>query len=380
MKKNWYSITNKSADTAEISIYDAVGLWGISAKDFIDELKAAGDRKIKLRLNCPGGDVFDGLAIYNRLKDHAPGVEVVIDGLAASMGSVIAMAGGTITMAENALFMIHNPAGMCAGESSDMRDLAALLDKVKSSIVNTYEARLIAASAKEVVPPCDIAALMDAETWFTAAEAKAAGFCDTVAPALKMAARFDTSKFRNAPNLTNSTMILRTSILAALSLTDPDGGQPITDAEITNFVTRAVTAEKTVATLTADLDTARKSFTDAQTKLTAAESKAAAESGKFTNLTAEVKAALALTDEQVTNLVSDKTVLPMAVTAVAMKKAVEIAASQGIPPVPMKPGAASADDLKAEFETAAAEPDPRKRGMLFAAIDARLAAKTHGKN
>jgi hypothetical protein len=142
------------------------------------------------------------------------------------------------------------------------------------------------------------------------------------------------------------------------------------------------TAEDSVKVVTADLDAARASFKDAKTKLDAAEAKALAESGKFTNLTAEVKAALALTDEQVTNLVSDKAIIPAAIQGIAMAKAVEIAASQGIPPLPGKPGQAASEDIKEAFATAAAEPDPRKRGALFAAASARLAAKakTHGTN
>lgn len=369
MKKNWYSITNVAPDTAEISIYDEIGFWGITAKDFIGELKAVGDRRIVLRINSPGGDVFDGLAIYNRLRDHAPGVEVKIDGLAASVASIIAMAGTKITMAENALLMIHNPTGICAGESADMRELAALLDKVKSSLITAYERRLQDVSA--TTQPCDIAALMDAETWFTAAEAQAAGFVDDITPALKMAARFDTSKFRNTPAISNHMNPLRTSILALLSLTDP-ATAPLTDEQIAAALTTAITARATAETALAET----------RENLRLAETKVSASAGQFTGLLADVKASLALTDEQVTNLVSDKAILPAAVAKVANAKAVEIAAAQGVPPIPTKPAEAGADDIKEVFATAAAEPDPRKRGALFAAASARLAAKakTHGNN
>ena len=105
--KNWFTITNKSELSAEVCIYEEIGSYGITAKAFLDQIKSVGKRKITLRINSPGGEVFDGLAIYNRLREHAGGVEVRIDGIAASMASVIAMAGAPVSMAENALLMVR---------------------------------------------------------------------------------------------------------------------------------------------------------------------------------------------------------------------------------------------------------------------------------
>lgn len=166
------------------------------------------------------------------------------------------------------------------------------------------------------------------------------------------------------------------------TLTDAKTALKAVRAERDEAEKKLAAAQGTVLTLTADLDKARASFGDSQKKLTDAETKATAAEGKFTGLCADVKAALKLTDEQVTNLVSDKTVLVTAAAALANARAVEIAASQGVPPVPTKPGAAAAEDIKEVFAAAAAEPDPRKRGALFAAASARLAAKakTHGDN
>lgn len=195
MTKSWFSISNLSDGNAEVNIYDEIGLWGITAKDFLDQLKAVGDRRITLRINSPGGSVFDGTAIYNRLKDHAAGVEVKIDGLAASIASVIAMAGSKITMAENALLMIHNASGIVMGNAEDMRQLADTLDKIDGTIAGTY-------SRKTGAPVEDMAALMDAETWFTAAEAKAAGFIDEIDEPLALAAKFSgtvQNHFKHAP-------------------------------------------------------------------------------------------------------------------------------------------------------------------------------------
>ena len=179
--KNWFTITNKSELSAEVCIYEEIGSYGITAKSFLDQIKNVGKRKITLRINSPGGEVFDGLAIYNRLREHAGGVEVRIDGIAASMASVIAMAGAPVSMAENALLMVHNPSGLCAGNSGDMRELADMLDKVRGSLTSAYERKT--GKTTEV-----IGAMMDAETWMTAQEALAAGFIDEITGELKMAA------------------------------------------------------------------------------------------------------------------------------------------------------------------------------------------------
>lgn len=195
MPQSWFSIKNISDENAEVNIYDEIGYFGISAKDFLTELANVGNRKITLRINSPGGSVFDGTAIYNRLKDHAPGVDVKIDGLAASIASVIAMAGSKITMAENALLMIHNASGVAMGNADDMRQLADTLDKIDGTIAGTY-ARKTGRDASEM------SALMDSETWFTAAEALAGGFIDEIDEPIKVAAKFSGSienNFKNKP-------------------------------------------------------------------------------------------------------------------------------------------------------------------------------------
>ncbi|WP_299589705.1 Clp protease ClpP, partial [uncultured Microbulbifer sp.] len=96
--KSWYSMTAAANNSeADIYLYDSIGYWDMTARDFARDLKALGDvSKINLHINCPGGDVFDGTAIYNLLKDHKAEVETWIEGIAASMGSVIALAGDTV--------------------------------------------------------------------------------------------------------------------------------------------------------------------------------------------------------------------------------------------------------------------------------------------
>lgn len=197
--RNWYDIKNVTDEVADVFIYDQIGedWWtgeGVTSKSFIADLNGIKARSINLHVNSPGGSVFDGLAIANALQRHPAHVTTYVDGLAASIASVIALAGDRIVMAENAMFMIHNPSGGVQGTSEDMRKMADVLDKIRDTLVNTYEART--GAARE-----DIIAALDAETWFSADEALAAGYIDEVSSSLKAAASFDLSKFpfRHAP-------------------------------------------------------------------------------------------------------------------------------------------------------------------------------------
>ena len=189
---SWYTIRARDSG-AEVLIYDEIGAYGVSAKGFLAELGALpDDSAIDLRLNSPGGSVFDAVAIHNALSRHAGTVTVWIDGIAASAASYIAMAGDEIVMPENAFLMIHDPSGMVMGTAADMRDMAGTLDKIAGSMLRGYAAR----SGK---PEDEIAALMAAETWFDAAEALEAGLATRMAEPVRIAASFDIARFRNAP-------------------------------------------------------------------------------------------------------------------------------------------------------------------------------------
>ena len=120
-RRDWYRIDNKADEQADIYIYDEIGYWGLTAADFVRDLQAVKAGKINLHLNTPGGDVFDGIAIHNALRQHSASVAVQVDSLAASIGSVIAMAGDTITMAKHSTMMIHDPFGFAMGNAEDMR-------------------------------------------------------------------------------------------------------------------------------------------------------------------------------------------------------------------------------------------------------------------
>ena len=187
----WYSIRN-AGTSAEISIYEEIGMGGVTPAAFISELTALKSLPITVRINSLGGSVFDGLAIYNLLRDHVGGVTVKIDGVAASMASVVAMAGTRVIMSESALMMIHNPNSEVAGEASDLRNMAGVLDQVKNSLVAAYQ-------RKTNLPPNRLAAMMDAETWMSAPEALALGFIDAVEKSAVVVAKFDTARMPNLP-------------------------------------------------------------------------------------------------------------------------------------------------------------------------------------
>ncbi len=189
---SWYTIRAGSKG-AEIVIYDEIGAYGITAKGFLAELGALPDATpLALRINSPGGSVFDAVAIYNAIKRHSGTVTVWIDGIAASAASYIAMAGDEVVMPENAFLMIHDPSGMVMGTAGDMRAMAEALDKIKNSLLQGY-------AAKSGRSEAEIAPLMTAETWLDATEALDIGFADRIAEPIRIAARFDVGRFRNAP-------------------------------------------------------------------------------------------------------------------------------------------------------------------------------------
>jgi len=184
----------KSAgESTEIELYDEIGYWGVTAKGFRARLKeTSGD--IVLRLNSPGGDVFDGIAIYNDLLAYDGKVRVEVSGMAASVASIIAMAGDEIVMAENSFMMIHNAWTVSIGNRHDFSDVAAVLTKIDDAMARTY-----AAQTKTGIR--DIKRMMDDETWLSAKEAVEAGFASAVAPHADSGAKamFDLSVYANAP-------------------------------------------------------------------------------------------------------------------------------------------------------------------------------------
>ena len=191
MNKNWYNIkAEASSKSADVYIFDEIGTFGLTAQSFIEEIKSYKDTPMSLHINCVGGDVFEGMAIYNVLKKRTARTTVYIEGIAASMGSVIALAGDEVVMAENSLFMIHNAWGGAMGEATEIRKTAALLDKISGEIADIY-------TKKTNLPYNKVKEMMDEETWLSADEAFNLGFIDSISDAIKVAAKYDVSKFKN---------------------------------------------------------------------------------------------------------------------------------------------------------------------------------------
>lgn len=171
----------------EVLLYGPIGssTWlgdEVTPKQFDADLRDLGEvDTIELRINSEGGDVFAAQAIYTMLRRHPAAVHTFVDGLAASAASLVAMAGDTITMPLNAMLMLHSPWAMAAGNANDFRQMAADLDKIRESMIAVYSAR----SGKSAE---DIVAILDAETWYTAEEAVAAGFADEVEGEKRVAA------------------------------------------------------------------------------------------------------------------------------------------------------------------------------------------------
>lgn len=196
-------LVTMTAGGPELLIYDEIGFWGVTAQDVVDQLSQVDTSTgLRVRINSPGGDVFDGLAIYNALADHPARVDVTVDGLAASAASFIAMAGTTVKMNRGTQLMIHDASGFCRGNAQDMGYMVTLLNRISDTIAGIYAAR----AGGE---PDGWRALMRDETWYSAQEAVQARLANDAIledPALPAdpdlaaaaAARFDLACFHYA--------------------------------------------------------------------------------------------------------------------------------------------------------------------------------------
>lgn len=177
-RNDWYRIENiqrpaSQASSADIYIYDEIGYFGVSAADFVRDLASISVDEINLHINSPGGDVFDGVAIYQAIKDHNATVTTYVDSLAASAASFIAMAGNEVIIQRNAQMMIHDAHGLCIGNATDMQEMIDMLNRCSDNIADIY-----AQKAGGTVE--DWRSAMRAETWYSAHEAVDAGLADRI--------------------------------------------------------------------------------------------------------------------------------------------------------------------------------------------------------
>ena len=189
-KTDWlyYAPAASAGETATIQIFDQIGEdWfggsGLSGKQFSDVLNEVGNGPLLVEINSPGGNVWDGLSIYNQLRGRRGPVTTRVVGIAASIASIIALAGDKVEMADAALMMIHDPSGMASGTSEDMRKMADALDQHAEVLVSVYAKKTGRSSES-------IRAAMKAETWFTTAEAIQFGLVDKPIKQLAMAAKW----------------------------------------------------------------------------------------------------------------------------------------------------------------------------------------------
>lgn len=185
-----FRVSAAAGDATVIELFDDVFPW--EAKRLLGEIRGAKGKSLELRINSLGGDVFGGVAIYNALARHKGTVSIEVDGVAASIASIIAMAGDRVRMGEGAWMMIHEPHAGMHGTAKDLKATAELLDKVRDSMADIYARRT--GQTKEA-----LLAMMAAETWIPASEAVELGFADATNGIAKLAARVEPGRYSNAP-------------------------------------------------------------------------------------------------------------------------------------------------------------------------------------
>ncbi|MEW2420447.1 head maturation protease, ClpP-related [Streptomyces nigra] len=238
--RSWYRISNAAdPDEAEVMIYDEIGgWWGTTADDLIAELKQVTAPRMRVRINSPGGSVFEGIAIANALRAHPADVTVQVDAVAASIASVIAMAGDRIEMAPNSMLMIHDASGICMGNAADMEEMAELLDLISDNIADAYAAR--AGGTREQWRD-----RMRAETWYLPEDAVDNGLADEALKAPKAGTPSEPE-----PEPDEEPDMARAWDLAAYGYAGPRREQPNAEAGLTEDI-RSLIGEEVATQLRA---------------------------------------------------------------------------------------------------------------------------------
>jgi len=193
MSKKWFEFKALSADEAEISIYDAIGGWGIRAQDFKNEFdKLKNHKKINIRIHSRGGSVMDAAAIATMIEQHTGEITGIVEGLAASCAAQLVQSVKKRKMAKDGYMMIHKPWASIDGNADEFRNHAEFLDKIQKNFVNKLVSR-------GKLPEADVNALLNKTTWMTAEEALANGFIDELLPEMKVAAFAGHCEFKDIP-------------------------------------------------------------------------------------------------------------------------------------------------------------------------------------
>ena len=201
--KKFWNFKALDKNTGELTLYGEISeysWWGdeITPKQFKEDLDALGDiDTLNVYINSPGGDVFAGQTIHSILKRHKATVNIYVDGLAASIASIVAMSGDTITMPKNTMMMIHNPWTWMAGSANEFRKMADDLDKIRESMISAYLDK-----AEDKLDRDKLVELLDAETWLTADECLEYGFADEIEETKQVAACLDKEilgRYKNTP-------------------------------------------------------------------------------------------------------------------------------------------------------------------------------------
>lgn len=220
---------SEDGETEIVEIFDEIGGWGVWASELIPHLRRidGAGKKVEVRLNSPGGDVFEGIAISNAIRFMKADTKSVVYGLAASAASVIAVSTDELAMPANSMLMIHRPWMITWGEAKDLRDGAELLDKIEVQLIDTY-----AAKAKDAKRD-DLAQMVADETWLTAEEAVAVGLADVILDDIKMAA--------SAARKISARRDVPAQALALLA--GPDTPEPTEETTVSDEPTASVEAE-----------------------------------------------------------------------------------------------------------------------------------------
>lgn len=191
-RPDWYKINALSDEESEIILYDVIGWPFNDAGEFVRALAGIDSKKITVRINSPGGDVWDAMAIYNALQSHKGKVVTRIESLAASAASFIALAGKEVQAYSNSMMMIHEPWVLAAGNQYDLREAADVLEKINGNMVDIY-------AGNSSIGKREIRDMLRETRYFTAKEAKEKGFVDTIIDGKAAKAQFDLSMFANVP-------------------------------------------------------------------------------------------------------------------------------------------------------------------------------------